>query len=208
MTIDIALTHTVFLRACDKYLRKIVLEYCELSLLDVLTDAQTLKVSSILKDAETDPLLSFLLDEADHVVGHLTNFVDVKEVRSEQDELKQLIDKTWQEWLLNKAQSGDLSLLTPRVLKQAQSQLKECGLYTADVDGVYGEKTKEAFQRLGRGDRFSIEVNPACCATSDQNNAAHTKSPTNVDIDKDTIRSAEVISWITDPSVTVTEGLI
>ena len=33
-------------------------------------------------------------------------------------------------------------------LKQAQASLKKQGLYQAEIDGVCGEKTREAFQQL------------------------------------------------------------
>lgn len=205
VTIDTALTHEFFLRICNRYLRNIVIEYCQLSVLDVLTDDQTLKIDSILKDAETDPLLSFLLDEADHVIGHLTDLVDVKEIQSEQAELKQLIDETWKNWLLDKVQNGDLSLLSPHVLKQAQTQLKEHGLYTADVDGVYGEKTKEAVQRLGKDSNLSIKVSTVYSETETEDCSAktNTESINRPDVAEGILRSAEILSWLIDESVTL-----
>lgn len=148
MTLDNALTSEIFLRACNQYLRNIVLEYCQLSVRDTLTDAQSVTIASILKQAEDDPMLSFLLDEADHVIGHQLGLVNVSKIQAEQIDLQQILDQTWIDWLVTKVGSSDVALLSEHVLKQAQTRLKKHGLYTAEIDGICGAETKKAIQRL------------------------------------------------------------
>ena len=138
----------VFLKTCQDYLRNIVSEYFTLSVLDRLTEEQANRTADILNQAETDPLLSFLLDEADHAVGHLLNLINVEETRAEQAVLRRAIDRNWITWSVTKARVENNSLVPQYALKQAQASLKKQGLYQAEVDGVCGEKTRAAFQQL------------------------------------------------------------
>jgi hypothetical protein len=204
VTIDIALTHEILLRACKQHLRSIVIEYCQLSVLDVLTDEQTVTLASILKQAETDPLLSFLLDEADHVIGHQLGLVDVKEIQTEQNGLRHLIDKTWMEWLFKKVQDSDTSLLSKHVLEQAQAQLKEHGLYTAEIDGVCGEKTKEAFQLLEKDFHQQVRISGLHSISGKYDQNISTKDAIELvnekGIDEKMRKDAELLSLVTDPS--------
>ena len=150
--VDVAMEDTqspaIFLNICQDYLRTIVSEYFTLSVLNQLTEKQANRTAEILEQAEHDPLLSFLLDEADHAIGHLLNLIDVEETREEQVMLRRSIDRNWINWSVTRARvKNDLSI-PQYTLKQAQASLKEQGLYQAEIDGVCGEKTKEAFQQL------------------------------------------------------------
>ena len=138
----------IFLNTCKDYLRGIVSEYFTLSVLNKLTNQQADRIADILKQAEKDPLLSFLLDEADHAVGHLLNLINVEETRAEQDVLRRAIDRNWITWSLTKARIRDGSSVPQYTLRQAQACLKQQGLYQAEIDGVCGKKTREAFQQL------------------------------------------------------------
>lgn len=138
----------IFLNTCRDYLRNVVSEYCTLSVLDRLTEQQADRIAEILNQATQDPLLSFLLDEADHAIGHLMNLINVEETREEQAVLRRAIDQNWIAWLLTKAKAKNGSLVPQYALKQAQASLKKQGLYQAEIDGVCGEKTREAFQQL------------------------------------------------------------
>lgn len=94
MTINNALIAEIFLRECRKTL-KVVLTYYQLSMLDSLSEEQTVRVVEILHIAEGDPLLSFLLDEADHIIGHKQGFIDVHKLQEEQEILRHQVDRTW-----------------------------------------------------------------------------------------------------------------
>ena len=138
----------IFLHTCKTYLKNIVSEYFTLSVLENLTEQQANRTAAILAKAEEDPLLSFLLDEADHAIGHLLNLLDVDETRAEQEVLRREIDKNWITWSISKLRVNNGSLVPQYTLKQAQACLREQGLYQAEIDGVCGQKTKEAFQQL------------------------------------------------------------
>lgn len=138
----------IFLNTCQAYLRNVVSEYFTLSVLDQLSEQQANRIVDILNQAEQDPLLSFLLDEADHAIGHLVNLINVEETREEQEELRRAIDRNWISWSITKARVKSGSLVPQYTLKQAQASLKRQGLYQAEIDGVCGEKTREAFQQL------------------------------------------------------------
>ncbi len=142
----------IFLSTCQDYLINIVSEYFTLSVLDKLTEQQADRTVDILMQAEADPLLSFLLDEADHAIGHLLNLVNVEETRAEQDTLRRVIDRNWITWSIAKARveakAHGSSLVPQYTLRQAQASLKKQGLYQAEIDGVCGQKTRQAFQQL------------------------------------------------------------
>jgi len=142
----------IFLKTCQDYLINIVSEYFTLSVLDKLTEQQADRTADILMRAEEDPLLSFLLDEADHAIGHLLNLINVEETRAEQELLRRTMDKNWITWSITKAKiktkAHEGSSVSQYTLKQAQASLKKQGLYQAEIDGVCGQKTRQAFQQL------------------------------------------------------------
>ena len=137
-----------FPTVCKEYFDNILSEYFTLSILEKLTEQQADRIVEILQKAETDNLLSFLIDEADHVIGHMLGLIDVKKTHTEQDKLRQMIDHNWITWSLTKINAYGSSSVPEDTVKQAQVCLKEKGLYAAAIDGVCGEKMKEAFQQL------------------------------------------------------------
>ena len=152
----------IFLHTCKDYLENIVTEYFTLSILNSLTEQQANRTANILSKAEADPLLSFLIDEADHAVGHLLNLLDVDETRAEQEVLRRKIDKNWITWSISKSRVNNGALVPQYTLKQAQARLRAQGLYRAEIDGVCGDKTIEAFQQLERQFLQHIEKKGLC----------------------------------------------
>lgn len=137
-----------FLEECNGYLENIISEYCQLSVLKAMTDAQADRMTEILEKAETDSLLSFLIDEADHIIGHELDLIDVEEMQEEQGSLRQTIDQTWVDWLIRQGRLENASQVPVTMLKRAQARLKNQGFYKGEVDGIYGDETRKAFQQL------------------------------------------------------------
>lgn len=128
------------LRACERRLR-IVSEYYTLAALPTLDENKAQQMEKFLKLAERDLLLSFLLDEADHIVGHELGLINADEIHEQQNRLQQAIDKTWITVMLKNESSEDS-------LKQAQVYLQRTGFYNGPIDGQYNELTQEAFSNL------------------------------------------------------------
>ena len=136
--------------------RSIVLEYLGLAILDTLTDQQEKRMEAIFQQAEADPLLGFLIDEADHVAGHELDLIDSGYIAEQQEKLAQTLDQTWVQSVIEKSRLEKYAQLPQKTVETAQISLKKHGLYSGKIDGVCGEETKAAFHRLER--EFCEEV--------------------------------------------------
>jgi len=106
----------------------------------------------ILDLAQDDELLSFVLDEVDHLLGHAFGLVNSKSIQQQQEKLKNMLqqqfpamlDQVWLEHTIHQEviQKREVSL------RAAQMALHQVGVYQGRIDGEYGPKTKEAFQSL------------------------------------------------------------
>lgn len=128
--------------------RETVIEYLQLAVKDVLTEQQATRMGEIFKQAETDPLLCFLIDEADHIAGHELGLIDSDYIAEQQERLAQTLDRSWVQLIIGKSRLDEYAQLPPKTLEIAQTCLKERGLYDGSIDGVCGEETKAAFRRL------------------------------------------------------------
>lgn len=113
----------------------LVYEYCALAVKCTLTDEAADRMVEILQKAESEPLLSFLIDEADHLVAHELGLIDGLMINQQQAKLKQRIEANWVDQLLLDVQ------LHPRKLQQF---LKDQGLYEGAIDGICGPATENA----------------------------------------------------------------
>jgi len=122
--------------------RATVQAYCEISARTSLTDADADRISEILGLAEQDALLSFLIDEADHVLNHLFHFIDEGDVAEQQAQLKAAVDASWLDQVLLDASAR----MQPPQRKTLQHYLKDRGLYVGAIDGVVGPETQAAIR--------------------------------------------------------------
>ncbi|MEM6253854.1 MAG: peptidoglycan-binding domain-containing protein [Cyanobacteria bacterium P01_D01_bin.156] len=125
-----------------KAYREEILIYCQLSMQPQLSSQDAERLDAILAAAETDTLLSFLLDEADHMVAHLQNFIDDGEITEQQQKLQTCLDDVW----LNQALQDLDSRLQTSQCKNLQMVLKEAGFYQGTIDGVMGGATRYAME--------------------------------------------------------------
>mgnify|MGYP001793608603 FL=1 len=123
--------------------RDLIQTYCQLSVQPALSNSDTTRLDAILATAETDPLISFLLDEADHMLAHLYNFIDDRDIAEQQHKLQTSLSDAW----LNQAFQDLAYRLKSSQCKNLQQYLKEQGFYKGAVDGVLGQSTKAAMQK-------------------------------------------------------------
>lgn len=126
----------------------IIIEYLNLAVLDSMTEAQADRMEQILEGAESDQTLSFLIDEADHIIGHELELIDSERIVEQQETLRERLDKTWVQLVISNNRLNSYALLPKQTLEDAQKQLQKRGLYNGEIDGLCGEKTKEAFRKL------------------------------------------------------------
>lgn len=119
----------------------LVYEYCTLALQETLTESQAERLTEIFEKAQSDALLSFWIDEADHLIAHRLNLIDEEFVKQQQSRLRQSIRQTWINSLWNDLQNRTKAL---------QTYLKHQGFYKGEIDGICGPSTQEAMQRFER----------------------------------------------------------
>jgi hypothetical protein len=91
---------------CDHWIgsalayRPTVYEYCQLALRPTLNQADAERMGEILQRAEAEPLLNFLIDEADSLVARLQPALDDQRLQQQQQRLRGAIDALWVDELL------------------------------------------------------------------------------------------------------------
>jgi hypothetical protein len=73
--------------------RPVLEEYCDLATCPLLDDGPADRLAAILQQAETDPLLSWLLEEADHLLAHLQGLVGDEKIQQQQQQLQAVSDE-------------------------------------------------------------------------------------------------------------------
>ena len=136
-----------FLRECQNHLDTIR-EYCKLAMFETLTDEQADRINAIYEKAEIDPLFSFLIDEADHIIGHELGLINAESVHRNQEKLRQIIDQSWVNQNIQRGRLKQKAQVPERLLKTAQARLTEQGFYDGPIDGEYSLRTEDAFKRL------------------------------------------------------------
>ncbi|MBD1848279.1 hypothetical protein H6F89_34015 [Cyanobacteria bacterium FACHB-63] len=144
-----------FIQASQTH-RAVLKEYYKLGCLSTLTEAEEDRLQEILEEAQKDSMLDALIDEVDHILGHELGLIDEKFVQQQQGKLKSTIDSRWMDHLLT-SHIGELDPLLIQEdesdlpsLEEAQTRLKQEGLYNGRIDGVFGPITKQAFRALRR----------------------------------------------------------
>ena len=107
-------------------------------------------MTAILQMAETDRLLSFIIDETDHILGHELGLIDLKAIRAQQEKLQQALDQDWIDQVMQDSRDRQSVQVSRASLEQAQTRLKQEGLYSGEIDGDYGPVTQQAFDSLCR----------------------------------------------------------
>lgn len=123
--------------------RDLIQTYCQLSIQPTLNDSDTERLDSILAIAEADPLISFLLDEADHMLAHLHGLIDENHIIEQQQKLQTCLNEAW----LDEAFQDLAHRLQTSQCKSLQQYLKEKGFYNGAIDGVMGQSTRAAIQQ-------------------------------------------------------------
>lgn len=143
-----SMNEDLFFRECLQY-RALLSEYFSLAVKCTLTDAEQERLDYILSEAETRALLSFLLDEVDHLVGHELGVINQEFVQQQQANLRQAIATARAEQLVMEIQGR---------AEELQQVLQSRGLYQGAIDGVYGPRTQEALRQLTAQERLSALV--------------------------------------------------
>ncbi|TVQ21688.1 MAG: peptidoglycan-binding protein [Leptolyngbya sp. DLM2.Bin15] len=145
--------------------RSNIIEYFTLSLLDVLTEPQAERLEAILDEATQDTLLSFWIDEVDHIVAHKLNLIDsefinhqqtalLRKMRNPSSEMEGLVKglkhsvdqmRCSIQQVLSYVKQENCSQESVQTL---QSYLKHEGIYAGEVDGQFGSQTEKALEQL------------------------------------------------------------
>ncbi|MBE9141140.1 hypothetical protein IQ254_28730 [Nodosilinea sp. LEGE 07088] len=80
--------------------RPTVYEYCQLALQPTLDSGAAERMGEILRRAETEPLLNFLLEEADVMVARLQPSLSDEHLKQQQQRLRGAVDAVWIDQLL------------------------------------------------------------------------------------------------------------
>ncbi len=120
--------------------KKILTEYCRLAAIAHLSpdpsDDDAARLDEILSQAETDGMLSFLIGEVDHLLGARMNLLTPEAIC---------------EYKLQQARLSEhlaVSPLDPDFQRMLQLRLREIGFYQGPIDGVLGERSREAVRKF------------------------------------------------------------
>ncbi|MEO0985860.1 MAG: peptidoglycan-binding domain-containing protein [Cyanobacteria bacterium J06639_14] len=123
----------------SEHYKPIILEYCLLALRESLTEVEQDRMGEIYDMATEDPILSFWLEEGDHLVAHHLGLVDETFIKQQQDNFRRSIGQSWIDNLWQDLQS------TTKVL---QVYLQRRGFYHGSIDGIVGPYTQQAMHQL------------------------------------------------------------
>lgn len=123
----------------SQYYSALLLEYCQLALKPTLTEAEQDRMGEILAMGTEDVVLSFWLEEGDHLVAHHLGLIDEGLVKSQQDRFRRLRGQSWVDHLWHDLQSRT---------KVLQAYLHHQGVYQGSIDGVMGPSTQAALRQL------------------------------------------------------------
>jgi hypothetical protein len=139
----------------QQYLRykDIISEYCNLTSRVTLTESQAERIEEILLEAQSDMMLEFFLDEADHIVAHQLNLIKPKIIEQQQDKLSTYLEEIWSKEFIKEIPNQ----LTQLHRKKLQECLKQKGLYTGLIDGIFGSKTRKALECLKHKENINPE---------------------------------------------------
>lgn len=111
-------------------------DYEELALSNRLTEAAADRLDQIYAEAERDPVLNFLIDELDRVLNNQLGLLSAECVEGYKDQ---------QAWLRERLEQVPFDL---DHRQQVQKMLLAAGFYDGPIDGVFGQRSSEAIQRL------------------------------------------------------------
>ncbi|MEM8610548.1 MAG: peptidoglycan-binding domain-containing protein [Cyanobacteria bacterium P01_H01_bin.105] len=136
--------------------RDLIKVYCQLSVQPTLNDGDTERLDHLLAAAETNPLISFLIDEADHMLAHLYGFIDENDITDQQQKLQTCLSEVW----LNQAFQDLAHRLQNPQCRNLQQYLQEQGYYNGTIDGVMGPSTKAAMKQCYEQEDQLLQPSP------------------------------------------------
>ncbi|MGB7441946.1 MAG: peptidoglycan-binding domain-containing protein [Coleofasciculaceae cyanobacterium] len=126
-------------------------EYCTLASQPTLQESGANRLEEILQQAQSEPVLDFLIDEADHILGHELGLIKEEFIQHQQQELKKCLDRLWCERLLQNISSRKRS-------EAIQKYLQDKGFYTGAIDGKIGPRTYSALKLLKQENNLDEET--------------------------------------------------
>jgi len=156
---------------CQEY-AAIAQEYYRLSLRPWPSNADGDRLSAILQMAESDRLLSFIIDETDHILGHELGLIDLTAIRDQQDHLRHALDGSWVNQIVQESCDRHGARVPKASLEQAQVRLKQEGLYKGAIDGDYGPATQQAFDSLRQALTRELKLRGLYCGPIDTSSSA------------------------------------
>ncbi|NEQ97254.1 MAG: peptidoglycan-binding protein [Cyanothece sp. SIO2G6] len=128
---------------------ELVKDYVRLASQPTLSDDDIEEMDRILEIAESDSTLSFLIGEADYLVGQRMGLFNPDDPDAFADE---------QAWLREHLETS--RNFSPAYTQEFQRLLQEKGLYTGEVDGILGEQTAAAILRFQKQHNLLIDGVP------------------------------------------------
>jgi hypothetical protein len=119
--------------------RPLILEYALLAIQNTLTDEEANRLGEIFDLATEDSVLSFGLEEVDHLVAHHLGLINGDFIKDQQDKFRRSIGQSWIDSLWQDLQSR---------VKVLQVYLQRLGVYHGSIDGEMGSATEAAIHRL------------------------------------------------------------
>jgi predicted restriction endonuclease len=119
--------------------KAILVEYCLLALKPSLTEVEQDRMAEILEMGIEDSVLSFWLEEGDHLVAHHLGLIDEGFIKSQQDQFRRSMGQN---------RVGNLWRDLQSSTKVLQAYLHRQGFYQGSIDGIMGPSTQEALHKL------------------------------------------------------------
>jgi hypothetical protein len=137
-----------------------IMEYLALSMADTLAEPQADRLGAILDEASENPLLSFWIDEVDHIVAHQKDMVSASYVEKQQTALRRKMRTFCEIEALVSSLKASIKHLRevmdnlhdnatdPEFVESLQECLRKEGVYNGSVDGQFGQYTQQALEKL------------------------------------------------------------
>lgn len=149
ITTRVSLNPTEDLLSATNKHTEVVKNYLELASRPTLSNEDLERMDSILSQAESDSALSFLIGEADYLIGQRMGLFNPNDPNAFADQ---------QAWLREHLEtSNDFSQI---YAQEFQELLKEKGFYKGAVDGVIGELTATALIKFQKQHSLIIDGVP------------------------------------------------
>lgn len=123
------------LQASEDY-ADLLTDYKEIALCNELSEEAEGRLEQIYAEAEEQPMLNFLLTELDHILNRQLGLLDSVAIEGYKDQ---------QAWLRERLEQAPFEYAHRQ---QVQKMLAEEGFYEGPIDGVFGNRSTQAMERL------------------------------------------------------------